>query len=174
MLNTDRSARDACDEARFEAPRPRAGSDPSQLHSRLLEPAIVAGLQTAEMGSYAATLLEIQLDRARASARRRIASTAAAALGLLVLAAALVAASVRFVAGLSGAFAELFGGLEWAGDLAAGAVSLVGLALGAMLAWTVARRVQLRRAETKYAERRRRHAQRFGARHGQPAASTAN
>jgi hypothetical protein len=138
---------------------------------RLFEAAARAGVQAAEIGAHVFTLIEVYRDRARATARRKIVQISVGALAFAGVATAVVVASARLVAGIAAAMTVVCGGRAWAGELLGGALALAAVAASIALCLRISSWRRLRSAEAKYAERRRRHEERFGeAEHDEPAA----
>lgn len=131
------------DDGREPDPEERAGSDGSRAGDRLAE--IVELLRgaladLAEMRAAGLRLAKLRADRAKLALRRTLFLAAMLAIVGLAAAVALGAAAVLLVSGLAGALNALFESRVWVGELAAGAIVL----LGALAAVAWLRRASLR------------------------------
>jgi hypothetical protein len=137
-------------------------ADGAQIKATLLEAAVRAGVQAAEIGDHLATLFKIQGDLARWAARRAVVRVGVAALVLVGLAAVVATAGVRMVAGACDLLAAAFDGRPGAGGLLGGALSLVAVAIAIAVALQLRARAELAKKEAEYAELHREHERRFG------------
>jgi hypothetical protein len=149
------SPSDASHEAAADQ-RPRSGT-----FAAFFAAASEAAVRAAEIGSHVGTLIEVRTDRARAAAQRAMLVVAIAVLALIALGTIVVSASIRIVSGIAASFSEAFGGRPWIGDLLGGSLVLALIALSTACAWKLWTRARWKRLEAKYAQRRRRHVERF-------------
>ncbi len=137
-MNDDRSADEIpasdADDSAFEG---------SEFFARLQQH---AGDLVSQIGA----LIQIQIDRRRLEVRRMIVRAALVSIFALPAAILIGVSAWRVSAGLAGGFAEWFGGRAWAGDLAAGALVLLAVALGAAFAIASGARRSLEEKAAKY------------------------
>jgi len=95
-------------------------------------------------------LLSVQVARTRVEFREKTFRALAWVVLSILLLALTAVASLYLLRGLAGMFSQLFGGLTWAGDLAAGATGLFLAMMVGLVARGRLRRKNLRRMREKF------------------------
>jgi hypothetical protein len=153
--------------AQTQTPRPpgeRSDPDgpPPDGHSAPAHALRDALARFAQLREFVAYYLAVRIDSLKVSIRNAGLYAAVAVLALLGTAAMIVTAVVLLLVGVAGAFAELFPGHPWLGDIITAAIFLGVVAVGLWLGMKMLTNSFRRYLVQKYERRQSRQRQQFG------------